>query len=85
MSDYYKTVDGRISRLLRGVPSFRPLPDEALAEIERMSIDQRDDLVFSADALIGLLQVHIEDLKDLKARALKRPALKIIQKESVEQ
>ncbi len=76
--DYYTSVNGRITILLRRVPNFRPLPEEILSEIESMSLKDREDVASAADALIGLLQVQITELKVMKERAENRPLLHLL-------
>ena len=75
---YYKSVDGRLTVLLSRIPSFRPLPDEAISEIDFMTIDERQRIAEYAGALIGLLQVHIHELYIIKERASKPPAFRVV-------
>ncbi|MBV6717236.1 hypothetical protein [Paenibacillus chitinolyticus] len=75
---YYKSVDGRITTLYKRVPNYRPLSEEALSEIDSMTIERRERLDFEVDALIGLMQAQIDELKSMKERATKRPPFKVL-------
>ncbi|MEF3304207.1 hypothetical protein [Paenibacillus sp. GYB003] len=76
--DYYKSVNGRIAVLLRRVPDYRPLPEDILSEIDSMPIRDRENIAFSADALIGLMQAQINELKAIKERAERCPTLQVL-------
>lgn len=75
---YYKTVNGRLDTLIQRVPSFRPLPKEAMEIIDSMSIQDRRNVYDTADALIDLLQAQINELKEIKSIAGDKPKFKVV-------
>lgn len=75
---YYKTVNGRLNALFNRIPNYRPLSQDAILEMDGMTIEERQRIVFEAEALIDLLQVHIKDLQSLREYAASRPVLKVM-------
>lgn len=75
---YYKSVDGRICTYYKRLPDFRPLSEEALAEIDLMPIDKRERLARESGALVDLMQAQLNELHAIKDRAEKRPALRVL-------
>lgn len=76
--DYYTSISGRLTILLRRVPKFRPLSEEIVSEIDSMSVKDRHDIITTSDAIIDLLQAQINELQVLKDKAGKVPGLKVI-------